>query len=53
MGGDVVEMERAFPLLGAALTKREQAAEPAVGGAVRWVGKQARRIVKIEARSRR
>ena len=51
MGGDIVEMERAFPLLGAALTKREQAAEPAVSGAVRWVGKQARRIVKIEARA--
>ena len=49
MGGDVDEMERAFPFLGAALTKREQPAEPAVSGAVRWVGEQARRIVKIES----
>ena len=51
MGGDVVEMERAFPLLGAALAEREQPAEPAVSGAVRWVGEQARRIVEIEARA--
>ena len=46
MGGDIVEMQRALALLGAALAKREQAAEPAIGGAVRWVGKQARRVVK-------
>ena len=51
MGGDIVEMERAFPLLGAALAEREQAAEPAVSGAVRWIGEQARRIVEIEARA--
>ena len=53
VGGDIGETERAFPLLGAALTKREQAAEPAIGGAVRGVGKQARRIVEIESRRRR
>ena len=51
MGGDIVEMERAFPLLGAALAEREQAAEPAVSGAVRRVGEQTRRIVEIEART--
>ena len=52
VGGDIVEMERAFPLLGAALAEREQPAEPAVSGAVRRIGEQARRIVEIEARSR-
>ena len=51
VGGNVGEMERAFPLLGAALAKREQAAEPAVSGAVRRVGEQARRIVEIETRA--
>ena len=50
VGGDVVEMERAFPLLGAALAEREQPAEPAVSGAVRRVGEEARRILQIETR---
>ena len=49
VGGDIVEMERAFPLLGAALAEREQPAEPAVSGAVRGIGEEARRIVEIEA----
>src|SRR6478736_1337366 len=39
------------PSAWAALAKGEQPAEPAVSSAVRWVGKQARRIVKIEARA--
>ena len=51
MGGNIGEMERAFSLLGAALAKREQAAKPAVSGAVRRVGEQARRIVEIETRA--
>src|SRR6478736_6032966 len=39
------------PSAWAALAKGEQPAEPAVSSAVRWVGKQARRIVKIKARA--
>src|SRR5262245_64427736 len=34
LGGNIVEMKRAFPLFGAALAEREQAAEPAVSGAI-------------------
>ncbi len=51
MGGDVVEVKRAFALHGAALAEREQTAEPAIGGAVARVGEQARRVFKIEARA--
>ena len=46
MGGDVVEKERAFALLGAALAEREKTAQPAISRAVRRVGEQARRILQ-------
>jgi hypothetical protein len=51
VGGDVIEMERAFSLLGAALAKREKAAEFAVSCAIGRIGKQARRIVEIKTRA--
>ena len=51
MGGDVVQIERAFPLLGAALAEGEQPAEPAIGSAVRGISEQARRIIEIEPRA--
>ncbi len=49
MSGDVIEKKRALTLLGAALAERQQPAEPAVGGAVRRIGEQARSILEIEA----
>ena len=48
MGGDVVEIERALPFLGAALAERQQPAKPAVSGAVARIGEQARRVLQIE-----
>ena len=41
-------IERALSLLGAELAERQQAAEPAVSGAVSGIGEQARRILQIE-----
>ncbi len=49
VGRNVIEKERALPLLGAALAERQQPAEPAVGGAVGRIDKQARSILQIEA----
>ena len=51
MGGDVIEVKRALPLLGAALAERQQPAEPAVSGAIARECEQARGILQIEPRA--
>ena len=51
MGGDVIEIKRALPLLGAALAERQQPAEPAISGAIARKDQQARRILQIEPRA--
>ena len=48
MGGDVIEIKRALPFLGAALAERQQPAEPAVSGAIARKDQQARRVQQIE-----
>ena len=48
MGRDIIEKERALPFLGAALTERQQPAEPAVSRAIGRIGKQVWRILQIE-----
>ena len=48
MGGDVIEIKRALPFLGAALAERQQPAKPAVSGAIARINQQARRVLQIE-----
>jgi hypothetical protein len=53
MGCDIVEEERALPLLGAALTERQKLAEPAVSRPIGRIGEQAWRICDPGGRRRR
>ena len=48
--GDIVEKERALPLLGAHLPERQQAREAAIGGAVARQAQEARAVLQIETR---
>ena len=48
MGRDIFKIEHAFALLGAPHAQRQQPAEPAIGGAVARVGKQAWCVFEIE-----
>jgi hypothetical protein len=52
MSGDVLQIERALSLLGAALPERKQRAEPSIGCAVPRIGEQARRVLEHDADAR-